>query len=176
MKELNYKTIQITTSAEETADVFVVPNSAGTYKDFGPFKFDFLFWAKKCLKVNGIEKSENEMEKELLVQIWFRTPEQQDAASSGIVLKNNDGETHLSRPKPYLPYSLIKDMKENDTKTILIPMTIYVNGYNEDNAEAQYPLNVEWTITARQNEYRYRNFGPFEKALDIVTREWRDKI
>lgn len=158
---------------EAEADMFVVPNRAGTADGFmESIRENRIEEAKRFCKNNNAEFDPT---KDKFIQVWISSEDlNRDNLSShgfGIHYKNErlyclNGSKYFM----YIPETMLKDLKEGETKTILYKNIELENGNvdledaNENKIKADLVLNV----TAKQRSYRYKNFGNFEDAVSFV--------
>ncbi len=136
------------------ADIFIVPNEAMDFQDFGHNK-EWL--AEKLKKHLGIMPSEDEK----LVQVWI-TSEKSDNWDHPGSLQEELG----------IEYNLLDDSRENRLMGYFpsrLPESI-LSGKREGDIirlrHKTYDVDIE--LTCKQQEYRYRNFGAFEEVLKYV--------
>lgn len=143
-----------------SADVFVIPNRACRVSGFG------IFTEKRTAEMTTMCESSGstfDPKSDKLVQVWICSDEcdnYQDHYPRVII----DGKRYNYRLPGYIPYSLLKDIKENESFKLSMPVDLI--SYDDDNT---IPAIVDITLTAKQGEYRYRRFGNFEEVVhDVV--------
>lgn len=174
--------ISVINNIEETGEFFIVPNTASVINENSYAFVSTILWYESIMKANGHDvetgkydtyETYKEMSKtDPLVQIWITTDKSKDFTSNLPAIKDEFGVYHFIRLSPYIPFSLIKDVKEGDTITLNLPADVFVDDIPAGDYIAEYKSMIRFTLTAVQDKYRYRGFGPFEKALDIVTRNY----
>ena len=153
---------------ERNADLFIIPNSRGTwYSNFVLPKKDL----ERFCKYNNLDH-----EIERFIQIWIISDSEEfyteNFKDHGAILRDNGKVSHIAFYNcdlvSYLPYSLIAKMKEGDTIRvnfgIVTPNEDRIN--NEDEIKEEYELVLN--LKASQLKYRYRNYGTFEEVLRKV--------
>ena len=176
--------VGIASNIEENGEFFIVPNSASVINENSYAFVSSIIWYESIMKANGhgVETSKfshyetyKEMSKtDPLVQVWVTTDRCKDFTSDLPAIKDEFGIYHFVRLTPYIPYSLIKGVKEGDTLTLNLPADVFVGDIPAGDYIAEYKTMIRFTLTAAQDKYRYRGFGPFERALDIVTRKYKE--
>ena len=177
--------IGIMKNIEETGEFFIVPNTASVINENSYAFVSSIIWYESIMKANGhgVETSKfqhyetyKEMSKsDPLVQVWIATDRCKDFTSDLPAIKDEFGIYHFVRLSPYIPLSLIKDVKEGDTITLNLPVDVFVDDIPAGDYIGEYKSTIRFTLTAAQDKYRYRGFGPFEKALDIVARKYKEE-
>lgn len=133
-------------------EMFVVPNSAT--------KFDSKYQSsitsmKEISSVYNMEVTDET----LLVEIWVTDDNSENWSCHGVPescqsiaewLPGARSPLGLQWPS-YIPYDLVKDLKEGETLDVNFP-----NGYIVK-------------LTANQKSYRYKRYGNFEEVVNYVT-------
>ncbi|MBP5593999.1 MAG: hypothetical protein J6Y02_01360 [Pseudobutyrivibrio sp.] len=147
---------------EFNAEAFIIPNQAGKIT---------AFWCSSAAReVKELATSvlgEEPDEDEIYVQMWYVA---KDLGCDNLVDHRArveiDGKKYvIGMEASYLPYSLLRDRVEGDTISITFPNHTRVW---ED--ELGYNIPITMHVTLNQNDYRYRNFGPFQDVLRKVVR------
>lgn len=148
-----------------SVDAFIIPNSAGYVHKFLLESYQKRYKAymtdicKQCGK-------EFDPKTDKIVQIWFTSKE----------LKSDNLEAHGFEYKGeyftfrygYLPYPVLKDLKEGDSIDLNLEATEDTWRRDDDDICVKRIIVVPMHITFKQLEYRYRNFGTFEECLERV--------
>ena len=153
------------------AAVFVIPNAAGYCRQFWLKSVGERVekYSKDLCSQKGIEF---DPEHDKVVQVWFTSKYNEDLKNDYLKednLGSGDMSSHGFRMDgkfyyfkySYLPYPLIKDVKEGDT----MDLEFEVSTVDEDDNRTYETIKLH--ITFDQHSYRYRNFGNFE---DVVRR------
>ena len=139
-------------------NVFIVPNAYTTLEE----NFDQETLLKVYQFINyGLDKPLDRISEEKFIQVWYVTPGDSDSnwRDHGI-----DGYNELKGYKPisiYLPVSLFRGYKEGDTITVNLPITKNTRKASDIDA-------VKVSLTLKQKDYRYGNFGKFEEVLERI--------
>lgn len=165
------------------AAVFVIPNGAGYCNEFllDSFKERYKRYCTDLCAQKGIKF---DPEKDQLVQVWFAS--EYDENLDNASLKDNNlgsdnleahgfliNDNHYRFRYGYLPYPLIKDVKEGDTMDLEFEINKeYVKEgkkrrYLETDEESE---RIKLHLIFDQRSYRYRNFGNFEEVVKYVLR------
>ena len=155
------------------AAVFVIPNAAGYCRQF---------WLKSVGK--RVEKYSKDLcsqkgiefdpEHDKVVQVWFVSKYNEDLGNDYLKednLGSGDMSSHGFRMDgkhydfrySYLPYPLIKDVKEGDT----MDLEFEVETRDIDDNICTSDM-IKLHITFDQHSYRYRSFGNFEDVVRKV--------
>jgi hypothetical protein len=139
-------------------DIFIIPNPAGTVKDFLPESAKSM--KEKWSRLIGIKLKD---EDEKLIEVWVASETCDDWACTyggfqkhiGVELcdpKDEDSFLVGYFPK-FLPISVLKGKKEDDVLKFHCP---------------EYNVDIE--LTCNQLGRKYRWAGEFEKALRLVAK------
>lgn len=146
-------------------DMFIVPNPAVLLRrDFYKYEANVNMFSRLC--------EANEMkfnpETDKIVQVWLCNEKCQDAANYTIRAVI-DGIKYLVRMpnQDYMPEQIAKLFHEGKAVTINIPVKL-TKFYSDDDSEDEIDAIMVANITARQSEYRYREYGSYEQALQMV--------
>ncbi len=174
---INSTKYQLEVSA--AADMFIVPNPIFMLKDLNNIS--------TMVKIDKFTDDNKSYVTPLsdICQIWLTSPDlhSENISDHGIMINIDDNDLEMIDKQlvdelrladkfifcrytsfmEFMPVSLIKDMKENDTKefvyNISIPSKLYCN--------KEFNIKLNLNITAKQLAYRYCRFGKFE---DVVKR------
>ena len=155
------------------AAVFVIPNAAGYCRQF---------WLKSVGK--RVEKYSKDLcsqkgiefdpENDKVVQVWFVSKYNEDLGNDYLKednLGSGDMSSHGFRMDgkhydfrySYLPYPLIKDVKEGDTMDL--EFEVETRDIDDNICTSD---TIKLHITFYQHFYRYRSFGNFEDVVRKV--------
>ena len=157
---------------EFNGDVFIIPNRAGVMADYlDCFHKSMREFNNEVAELSGVEYNE---ETDKLVQVWIVS---EDIRCDNICrhfprVKDGDTTYYLKPGREEFPENIFKGKKEGDV--VDITWVPYEYDYDEETGDDELKKMEDVTVTAHlklnQNEYRYRNFGPFEDAFNYVTR------
>lgn len=126
--------------------IFIIPNSperVNKKEDLDDFEQKWINGIENTLKAVGINSIDSP-----LIQVWAANDECDNfECHYWDYFKMIPQEKPKSFPR-YLPYSVLKDLKEGDTLTL------------------NHESGVTIKLTASQLKARYRNFGAFETVLN----------
>lgn len=154
------------------AACFVIPNEAGYCRQFWLKSVGERVekYSKDLCSQKGIEF---DPEHDKVVQVWFVSKYNEDLKNDYLKEDNLESDNlgdhgfridgkHYDFRYSYLPYPLIKDMKEGDT------MDLEMEVVSKDEDKNHIYDTIKLHITFDQHSYRYRRFGNFENALRRV--------
>lgn len=104
---------------------------------------------------------------EPLVEIWWHCVDGEGYSASENICDHGvkiDGVRHNIYRIDLVPATVFKGHKEGDTFTLKFVKKAYLNSGFDESEDIEFT----WNVTLDQLNYRYRNFGPFEKALETV--------
>lgn len=152
------------TNLSETivADLFIIPNKASKAANFMSMAEIRKTEMEQLCKVNGLVFDSEDP----LVQIWVTNDDVGNFQDHHprFILRGKVYEYNL---QARLPYSILKNIKEGETFDITIP----VKGRPvdlDDDTKSPVETTINFKLTAKQTEYRYRQFGKFEDCLRMV--------
>lgn len=136
-----------------TADCFVVPNMAATLSENNPALInDDRARVQKLFEINNIEY-DMDIDDLAIVQLWW-------VSTTAEYPSDNIGDhgiyIHGVRYLPkldFLPAGLFMKKKEGESFSLKVPCGDII---------------IEFTVTLRQGNYRYRGYGTFEEVLRKV--------
>lgn len=105
----------------------------------------------------------------MMVETWIKSDDlkTENMADHGFEVETDGERRFFSIPYRHLPVKLFSSAKEGDTVHVTIPIV---------NRETKYvDVLLHLALHIRQLQYRYSNFGPFEKLLDqLIDRYVKD--
>lgn len=140
---------------------FVIPNSSGLVSNF---IVNSLATRTKAQMEEICAQFDMDFdpEKDRIIQMWFHSDE---LGSDNLECHGFDyGEDSYDFRYGYLPYKILKDVKEGDT------LTIEFNCYKIEDGDFRNGRKIQLTMDVKfeQLPYRYRNKGRFEEAVKYV--------
>ncbi len=154
-------TKRINTIATVNADIFVIPNSAGKIENFIPFE-DSLNEMKQICELNGYGEFDKN---DPLIQVWV-CDNKCENYQNHYPKFTAEGKTYRYNLTSFIPYSILKNVKEGETIDLDLPVTGF--HINEDDTESSIDTVISFKLTAKQTSYRYRRFGNFEEVVERV--------
>ena len=153
-----------------SSDLFIVPNRASTPDDYLGRSDAVRSELEHFLQVNG-HKLEDEPE-QIIVETWGvdKGHGSDNVRDHGIFMEVGDIDVRIYPMVTNMPYRIIKNLKEGDPLQITVPTVVLCTG-SDDDCE-RFEINLPITVTAKQNEYRYCNWGAFEGALQHAIRHF----
>lgn len=151
---------------EATADAFIIPNKMGCVNNFVFDAEGRKEYFKLLAALNDYEYDENDK----LVELWFVETSEGEGVCSNMVdhtfnIKDKDKIWIARLKSPYIPYKLLQYKVEGDDIQLKLPVYAYryEKGTKLHKVEVDIMINI--TVTFRQKNYRYREFGAFEDTL-----------
>lgn len=144
------------------ADLFIIPNTASKAANFMSMAETRKNEMEQLCKANGLVFDPEDP----LVQIWVTNDDVenfQDHHPRFIM----GGKVYEYNLQTRLPYSILKNIKEGETFDITIPVKGRPVDLDED-TKSPVETEINFKLTAKQTEYRYRRFGKFEECLRMV--------
>lgn len=142
---------------------FVIPNSSGLVGNFVVSSVATRVKAQMeeiCAQFDMDFDPANDR----LIQMWFHSDE---LGSDNLEAHGFDyGEDSYEFRYGYLPYKILKDVKEGDTLTIEFNCDKYEEVDDDHWKSRKVPLTMD--VKFEQLPYRYRNKGRFEEAVRYV--------
>jgi hypothetical protein len=147
----------IATANNINGDFFVVPNYPMKVSDWviEEISNEMVQYGREISLLNNETFNEDDP----FIQVWIKTDSCDNCNDHrfNVII---DDEVYMTRIKGDIPYSIIKDLKEGETKTIVFPCTAY------NDRKERTKVNVPMTLTASQLKYRYRGFGTFHEVMN----------
>lgn len=138
------------------ADVFIVPNRF--YYLNPDLKSDIRRAKRTCDSLN-----EKFYKTDLIGQFWLTS---EDLNSDNIACHGFRLEQHKyvtgGEISEYFPVKIFEDLKENESKEIIMNIFAKDSDSDEDN---EIPVELHLNVTAKQTKYRYRSYGNFEDTF-----------
>lgn len=145
---------------------FVIPNCSCTAKDFLVDSFR-LRTTKRMYDICNQFGMDFDPDNDKLIPIWFHSDELESDNLEAHGFKYNGN--HYDFRYAYLPYKILKDIKEGDELTIKFYSEYAGTYYAEDDPmvnESDIWLTMD--VKFEQLPYRYGNKGRFEEAVKYV--------
>ena len=151
-------------------DLFIIPNKATTPDDYLGRSDVVRSELEHFLQVNG-HKLEDEPE-QIIVETWGvdKGHRSDNVRDHGIFMDVDDISVSIHPKVTNMPYRIIRDLKEGDTMQITVPTRVEYTRCSF--AHKEFETEILINATAKQGEYRYRNWGTFEDALSHVIRHF----
>lgn len=147
-----------------TGACFIIPNRGGKIEDFMTgFQKELDERMQHISALNGQTFNRHH---DWIAQIWWvsKDLESDNLTDHGFRVIDENGVQWFGRtPSDHFPVKVFGDHKEGDEMEITYPITLSSHQHGEK--EVLLKLNVKLA----QKDYRYRNFGDFEKVLKKVT-------
>lgn len=171
-------------TATINCDTFIIPNKAGRASS-NIFGKRLASYNEQLAKDNGFNYDKDN---DKLIELWTTGKESENFQAHGFKLEQEGTRYYFSgRDIEYLPEDIFKDKKEGDVVTVKARIKpdwkISAEGDDYDynypdpaddfqnyrkNREKAPEFMITFNMKLNQNSYRYRNFGPFERALEYV--------
>jgi len=142
------------------AECFIIPNRAGLVDSFMEMDQKDL---RNLIRLNGLDVSD---ESHLMVQFWLTNKAGLNSSNLFDHWFNVNNKTCGFRDVifKFLPNRLFQDVKEGGKVKVRIPGWIIDEEFGKQKRDVIFDI----TMTCSQNKYRYSDFGPFEKCLEMV--------
>ncbi len=148
------------------AGAFVIPNGSAVANNFivPSFRERIIKQMRSICDQFGMDF---DPDKDRLIQMWFHSDElgSDNLEARGFKYNGN----HYYFRYAFLPYKILKDIKEGDKLTIKF-YSEYAGTYYADNDLITNESDIWITMDVKfeQLPYRYRNKGRFEEAVKYV--------
>lgn len=143
-------------------NIFVIPNSPDRVEYLIEKGFHWMVRTieacKKMFELNGWGTLPND---DKMVQIWWTSEFCSDFTSHHPIGILDEKEYEVKLLCDELPLSIIKDWKEGEKHTILIPIKLYPFNKEDESIETIAEVEVE----VNQLGYRYKTYGKFEDVI-----------
>lgn len=155
------------------AGAFVIPNASAVASDF-LIKSFMERTVKKMADICRQFGQDYDPDKDKLIQLWFHSDYEDSKNKDERRLGSDNLSCHGFKidgryyyfDYNYLPYKILKDIKEGDVLTIEFDCERDVEDDIEYGSVEKVPLVMD--VKFEQLPYRYRNKGRFEEAVKYV--------
>lgn len=156
---------------EFNAEAFIIPNPVSDINSLLIFNDNYVEDYMKMLAVNGCDP--DDPDNLMQVQLWFTSSDlhTENVCRHGARVADENIRDVLLAPThmEFLPVSLFKGRKEGEVMYLRYPCRFTYGELNVDEDDLVIePVELRIHLKLNQTEYRYRNFGNFENALERV--------
>ncbi|MCM1215430.1 MAG: hypothetical protein NC548_13035 [Lachnospiraceae bacterium] len=151
---------------EIVGDVFIIPNSLSSVKEFK--KYDFQRHTLEKMQIAAAHAGISLEDDDKVVQLWMTCPECDNLLRHTIYV-DHDGSTESINVHAFehLPCKLFKGKKEGDVVDFFYS---HKGFWRQDKPEED--IEITFHLKLNQSDYRYRSMGKFHEVLaDLGYRE-----